>query len=525
MRFSTILNQPDAGEISINLNESAAADIVQGRLIKMVYRGAPIGSGGFFVENTTDDKAAGGDRGGQWKKVSGRGGLAILDDAVVWSTTAQQVKYTAVTMASILVDQINQAKTRGCFPNLRVEFSGALDSNGDPWTDSTSVDLSVGTSLLDVARQFGELGLFFRVIIDWQVGDYALYAYPTIGSDRSNAVVVRIGHNAEQLSDTQESSGLKNAYLVSYQGGITTKSDAASISAYRRREAMFQAGNAPTEGSAQVFAGAELAAAKDPKRSIAVKINDAVNPPRVFVDYDLGDWIGVDFGDGAAASTFRIRGIALDWQPGQTYADVTLTLNSLRVEQEIRSAIALKKIANGSLGSSVSSAPPNAASQINAHDADGNAHASRPLSGDLGGTLGAPVVAKLRGLALKNPLTVSDGQVPRWNAANSQFEMGDAATPGELHDPVTVENSATINLTLTGQKITASANLAGIKIDDLAAADDNTDLNATTGHHGLLTKLSGNSAQFLNGNGEFSTPEGGSGSTGVTDILAVQVFS
>lgn len=52
-----------------------------------------------------------------------------------------------------------------------------------------------------------------------------------------------------------------------------------------------------------------------------------------------------------------------------------------------------------------------------------------------------------------------------------------------------------------------------IKLDDLASPDDNTDLNATSGHHGLLPKLSGNSAEFLDGTGAFSAPSAG----GVSD--------
>jgi hypothetical protein len=45
-----------------------------------------------------------------------------------------------------------------------------------------------------------------------------------------------------------------------------------------------------------------------------------------------------------------------------------------------------------------------------------------------------------------------------------------------------------------------------IKLDDLSAPDDNTDLNASTLKHGLLPKLSGNAAQFLDGTGAFSAP-------------------
>jgi len=47
-----------------------------------------------------------------------------------------------------------------------------------------------------------------------------------------------------------------------------------------------------------------------------------------------------------------------------------------------------------------------------------------------------------------------------------------------------------------------------IKLDDLSAPDDNTDLDATTSAHGLLPKLSGSSTDFLDGNGAFNTPSG-----------------
>lgn len=46
---------------------------------------------------------------------------------------------------------------------------------------------------------------------------------------------------------------------------------------------------------------------------------------------------------------------------------------------------------------------------------------------------------------------------------------------------------------------------AEIKLDDFAAPDDNTDLNASTSAHGLLPKLSGDSNAFLDGSGAFDT--------------------
>lgn len=43
-----------------------------------------------------------------------------------------------------------------------------------------------------------------------------------------------------------------------------------------------------------------------------------------------------------------------------------------------------------------------------------------------------------------------------------------------------------------------------IKLDDLAAPDDNTDLNASTSAHGLLRKLNNSASYFLNGQGDWA---------------------
>lgn len=55
----------------------------------------------------------------------------------------------------------------------------------------------------------------------------------------------------------------------------------------------------------------------------------------------------------------------------------------------------------------------------------------------------------------------------------------------------------------------ASGQSDALKLDDLAAPDDNTDLDASSSVHGLLPKLSNVSTEFLNGQGAFATPAGG----------------
>lgn len=51
-----------------------------------------------------------------------------------------------------------------------------------------------------------------------------------------------------------------------------------------------------------------------------------------------------------------------------------------------------------------------------------------------------------------------------------------------------------------------------IKLDDLAAPDDNTDLDATTLKHGLLPKLGGGTTNYLRADGSWAAPPGGGSS-------------
>jgi len=70
-------------------------------------------------------------------------------------------------------------------------------------------------------------------------------------------------------------------------------------------------------------------------------------------------------------------------------------------------------------------------------------------------------------------------------------------------------DGASVSANPTTGLITISA--PARKLDDLAAPDDNTDLNATDGRHGLLPKLSWVATQFLNGQGGWTVPAGGGG--------------
>jgi hypothetical protein len=71
-------------------------------------------------------------------------------------------------------------------------------------------------------------------------------------------------------------------------------------------------------------------------------------------------------------------------------------------------------------------------------------------------------------------------------------------------------NAASITSLTTTVNTHATRHQSGgadaIKLDDLAAPDDNTDLNASVSAHGLLPKLSGTATQYLSGVGTWTTP-------------------
>lgn len=71
-----------------------------------------------------------------------------------------------------------------------------------------------------------------------------------------------------------------------------------------------------------------------------------------------------------------------------------------------------------------------------------------------------------------------------------------------------------------GHFINVSASTAAIKLDNLAAPDDNTDLNATTGAHGLLPKLAGGTSTYLRADGTWATPPSSGLTWGTSTIQA-----
>lgn len=334
------MNEPGSGEVRIPMSSGAAGMITSGQFVRAKYRGAF--RGGFFVENIKTTDASGGEAGDEWKSISGRGSLALLDDAIVWDDgTIETVrKFGEASKASVLIDLIDEAKARGGLAILNYDFTATLDSDGAAWTDSQPVELTVGKSLLAVARDFARKGVELDITLESD-GTFTLHAYKTsrLGSDKSWTIYFRIGTNCREVSGEELGGGIKNVLRVKYPQGFTTVQDSTSITARRRREALISEESAGNSGAAVTFGQSKLDLTKDPQSSINVSIYDRVKP-FAFVDYGLGDTVVLD--KKGVEADHRVRGMQLAWR--EDYAEIVLSLNSTIIENEIRMALEIENL-------------------------------------------------------------------------------------------------------------------------------------------------------------------------------------
>jgi hypothetical protein len=325
------IDEPGSGELRLPLDTTKAGQIASGMFAECFYRGSS--RGGFFVENIKESNADAGEYGGRWMSVSGRGSLALLEDCIVWDdgTTSTAREFTSVTKASILITLITEAKARGGLANLTYDFSASVDTASVSWTDSEHYKLPVGTSLLDVARQFAKTG-GFDFEINLSGANFVLSAYSAgSGTDLSETIYMRTGTNCEEVSSDERGDGINNALRVKYKSGYLTVSDSTSITNRRRREKLLSLEQAQTSASATTYASAKIAQTKDPKNSIAVRVYDGVSP-RLFVDYDMGDYIMLDVL--GTETRYRVLGIQADFD-GADFSHVVLELNTILYDKEL----------------------------------------------------------------------------------------------------------------------------------------------------------------------------------------------
>jgi len=163
---------------------------------------------------------------------------------------------------------------------------------------------------------------------------------------------------------------------------------------------------------------------------------------------------------------------------------------------------------------------------------------SYPKDASAGGTLGN--VKKCNYSSTGNPTTGDDSLDgyavgSRWinTSADEEYVCADSSSGaavwiqtaaegastfvGLTDTPASYSSGASKILTVTtGETAIEFTSSTGIKLDDLGTPDNNTDLDATTGQHGLLLKRTGSTVTYLRADGTWDTPTGTTGGSAMT---------
>lgn len=164
------------------------------------------------------------------------------------------------------------------------------------------------------------------------------------------------------------------------------------------------------------------------------------------------------------------------------------------------------------------------AADLAAHEANtANPHATTAVQ------VGAPSTARqiISGAGLTGGGDLSADRTIAVGAGSGITVAADAiaADFGTSAGKVTEGNDARLSDARTPTAHATSHESVGgdaIKLDDLAAPDDNTDLNASITAHGLLKKLSNVSTEFMNGAGNWATPASGGYTEQTTSATGTQ---
>ena len=145
---------------------------------------------------------------------------------------------------------------------------------------------------------------------------------------------------------------------------------------------------------------------------------------------------------------------------------------------------------------------------VQAYDADLTTYAGISPSANVQSVLGAADYAAIRtllGLVIGTNVQAFDADLSTWAGL----------TPSAFFQTLVDDTDAATARATLGviASLFQSGGAQAIKLDDLAAPDDNTDLNVSTSKHGLAPKLPNDATKYLDGTGAYTVPAGGGGGT------------
>lgn len=214
------------------------------------------------------------------------------------------------------LDQLTKAQARGTVPFVATgELSAAKDSFGNPWNDSQSVQLQNGTDLLALLQAHaGMINADYIMLPGFrlQVGIPAAIGKITLGYDRSQQIVFRDGNGAMVHTRQRQRNQIQNLIAaINADSRVATADNTGSASQWGQREGWLQAAVQVTEADIAIVAEAAVEQAGAEVLSYTLQILPGLAGHRIFSDFQVGDWVGLERPDFSAIDAVRVLAIAV----------------------------------------------------------------------------------------------------------------------------------------------------------------------------------------------------------------------
>lgn len=321
-KFEWVLS--DTGSIEVTLPRAYLDSVLAEEDHHIVVLVDGIERARFIAEDVVEVPVSEDER--QSVKVVGRGIGACLE----WGAVApydfggpnQRVKraWNNSTRAWALHELFAEVQARAVLAEVIVDgWNGVFGSTGAVWPDLVDLEFDAGGSWLDLLQSWTEFG------IEWMMThDLRLQLAPSFGRQLADSVVLYPAHTVKQQELSISRRDIRTIlFTQDGAGGVQRISDTPARAEWGDREQYAVFSDALGAGTASANGYLLLDLIKGAVKERRVEIDPNAPGRRPFVDFDLGDVVGVWFGDDVY--DFRVLAIAMGADDtGKIRCEVTL---------------------------------------------------------------------------------------------------------------------------------------------------------------------------------------------------------
>lgn len=285
--------------------------------------------------------------------VTGRGVLAKLEEAVAYPQGGiagdPSRGFAGIAPGHLSRVLIDEAITRGALTGVTRTYTDTVDSNNAPWAVSLDQTERAGTDLLRIHDRMAATAVDVYMKPDLQ-----LWMVNTRGVDRTltlpliGAVILQPADNVIML-ERSEDGAIRNSILIETPAGFLERTEGASITDHRRREAFLSLGNVSNTDGVDRAADSVFQRSAQPAADIGTEVLD-IDGVRPYVDWDVGDYV-FGWDDTATLTKYRVRALTVT-ETAEGRPVFVPELSTITAELEDRLERWLAAMSKGTVGGS-----------------------------------------------------------------------------------------------------------------------------------------------------------------------------